>query len=294
MLGFFGSIGNAFENVFDFSLLWEIIKQWWKTLQNYVPTIPGEDDRTHTPGGTGGSGHGNPEVIMNFYFFLVPYYAFYNLVGLLWITKIFNMYSLNWWPPRLGFPPTFIAFNILPLMIAMTLYDILPEPIIRQNLVWRLLSFTVMCCPLVIAFLVLYFERRNYRLGHRRGLSDTQLLFQSGSPVRARREGSRRLRAKQYVYRKLRWLTLPRSYKRFLWFCLAVLLTLIAFVMGEAYSELYLRTLPHSSLETVIYVWGWVVTIWIVDATTGYIAGTKVNSYPLEVALKLCKSLPSH
>ena len=47
------------------------------------------------PNGSGG-GHGEALVRLNFWFFLFVYYGFYNTVGLLWITKLFNIYSMNW------------------------------------------------------------------------------------------------------------------------------------------------------------------------------------------------------
>src|SRR5438067_2081470 len=39
---------------------------------------------------------------INFWFFLFFYYGFYNAIALLMITKIFDLYSLNWWPKKLG------------------------------------------------------------------------------------------------------------------------------------------------------------------------------------------------
>lgn len=42
-------------------------------------------------------GHGEARVLVNFWFFLFVYYGFYNLTALIWITKVFNLYSLNWW-----------------------------------------------------------------------------------------------------------------------------------------------------------------------------------------------------
>jgi hypothetical protein len=46
--------------------------------------------RNNTPG------HGEARVEINFWFFLFVYYGFYNLTALMWITKVFNIYSLNW------------------------------------------------------------------------------------------------------------------------------------------------------------------------------------------------------
>jgi hypothetical protein len=42
-------------------------------------------------------GHGDARVQVNFWFFLFVYYGFYNVTALMWITKVFNIYSLNWY-----------------------------------------------------------------------------------------------------------------------------------------------------------------------------------------------------
>lgn len=36
-------------------------------------------------------------MLINFWFFLFVYYGFYNVTALMWITKVFNIYSLNWY-----------------------------------------------------------------------------------------------------------------------------------------------------------------------------------------------------
>jgi hypothetical protein len=41
-------------------------------------------------------GHGAARVEINFWYFLFVYYGLYNLTALMWITKVFNIYSLNW------------------------------------------------------------------------------------------------------------------------------------------------------------------------------------------------------
>lgn len=157
---------------------------------------------------------------------------------------------------------------------------------ITQNLTWIFLTFATMCTPLVIAFAVLLFQRRSRRLGVRQGLSETQLLFSVSSPARGRYLNARRNRFRWGPRTGLEVFHLPRSYRRFLWFCGALLLTLIGFVLGEAYAELYLRTLPHTSLDTVLYVWSWVATIHTLDITSGWIIGAKVGSYPLGFVFK--------
>lgn len=44
-------------------------------------------------------GHGEARVEINFWFFLFVYYGLYNITALMWITKVFNIYSLNWSVP---------------------------------------------------------------------------------------------------------------------------------------------------------------------------------------------------
>jgi hypothetical protein len=67
-----------------------------------IPQYPLDDD-DFTGNSTAGwrahkiPGHGAARVEINFWFFLFVYYGIYNLTALLWITKVFNIYSLNWY-----------------------------------------------------------------------------------------------------------------------------------------------------------------------------------------------------
>lgn len=65
----------------------------------------------------------------------------------------------------------------------------------------------------------------------------------------------------------------------------------MAYVLGEVYSEIYLRTLPHDNVETVFYVYSWVLTIHLLDGLAGFILGgedgERVGSYPLGWIFKL-------
>jgi hypothetical protein len=91
---------------------------------------------------------------------------------------------------------------------------------------------------------------------------------------------------------------IPSSFIRFLWFCLALSLTLLCLILGEAYAEIYLRTLPHNNIETVVYVYSWVCTVLILDGVTQWIlissdspdmreSRSRVHSYPLAWIFKL-------
>lgn len=154
------------------------------------------------------------------------------------------------------------------------MYYFLPAATTNSNLTWILLTFATMSSPVIIAFLVLVFERQP---SVHQNFTPTQILFHSPhAPALTWRHGAPRPK----------W-RLARSFIRFLWFCSALLLSLIAFVLGEAYAEMYIRTLPHNSLETVIYVWSWIATIYLLDGITGWLLGAKVSSYPLCWIFKL-------
>lgn len=62
-----------------------------------------DDDQGLEPGPLGHKipGHGAARVEINFWYFLFVYYGFYNFTALMWITKVFNIYSLNWSVPIL-------------------------------------------------------------------------------------------------------------------------------------------------------------------------------------------------
>lgn len=76
----------------------------WCALPFPKYTLPEEDDSLLAPsrieGGHKIPGHGEARVVVNFWFFVFVYYGFYNITALLWITKVFNIYSLNWYVLR--------------------------------------------------------------------------------------------------------------------------------------------------------------------------------------------------
>ncbi|KAK4181045.1 hypothetical protein QBC36DRAFT_318890 [Triangularia setosa] len=281
--------------------------------------LPYDDDDPGVPGQVPGRkvpGHGAARVQVNFWFFLFVYYSFYNLTALIWITKVFNIYSLNWWPQSLGFPVTVSAIAILSLAAPLPLY-LVPEArwLTVHNTVWISWTFCIMAMPVAIAFFILLTNERH--LGLRHSLSETQRIFTSSwwtgdrDDTISRRE--RRQRAaldpsafdpnadpSQIGYndsryqpraRRIRRRWLPASFVRFVWFCLALLIGLLAYVIGEAYAEIYLRTLPHNNLETIVYVYGWISTVHLLDGLTGWILGgqegERVGSYPLSWIFKL-------
>ncbi|KAH0494981.1 hypothetical protein TgHK011_008559 [Trichoderma gracile] len=254
-------------------------------------------------------GHGEARVQVNFWFFLFVYYGFYNLSALIWITKVFNLYNLNWWPQSFGFPVTISLLAIISLAVPIPVY-FTPSTrfLTAHNTAWVSWTFIVMAMPVAISFLILMTNERHIKL--RQSLSETQRIFTTswwtGEPDSFPNRQRRRHDLtddlwEQDVLRVLppsgtsrvalrrRWL--PASFVRFLWFCVALFIGLMAYVLGEAYAEIYLRTLPHNNFETVVYVYGWVVTVHLLDALTGWVLGIKegerVGSYPLSWVFKL-------
>ncbi|KXJ91422.1 hypothetical protein Micbo1qcDRAFT_233924 [Microdochium bolleyi] len=280
---------------------------------DHLPSPP--SDSAPNPGHRA-PGHGEARVQVNFWFFLFVYYGFYNLTALIWITKVFNLYSLNWWPSSLGFPVTISLIAAVSILGPIPLY-LFPETrfLTVHNTAWISWTFLIMALPVGIAFWILMTHERH--LGLRHSLSDTQRIFttswwtgdadtisargnrrhpgvdtrafdpDAGFEVSTDRRG--RQRRRPALSERRRWL--PASFVRFVWFCLALLVGLLAYLIGEAYAEIYLRTLPHNNFETIAYVYSWIVTVHLLDMLTGWILGAsedeRVGSYPLSWIFKL-------
>ncbi|KAI0538770.1 hypothetical protein GGR58DRAFT_512892 [Xylaria digitata] len=288
-------------------------------IDTFFTGSPG--DSTHPPPSSGHRvpGHGSARVEVNFWFFLFVYYGFYNLTALIWITKVFNLYSLNWWPSTLGFPLTITLIAILSLAGPIPVY-LIPETrfLTVHNTAWISWTFIIMALPVAIAFCILMTHERH--LGLRHSLSETQRIFTSswwtGETGGSMRDHTRNRRGQRWglgpgsfdpdaaalqiaaehpppqtsaFMQRRRWL--PASFVRFVWFCLALTISLLAYLIGEAYAEIYLRTLPHNSWETIVYVYSWVITVHLLDLLTGWILGgnegERVGSYPLSWIFKL-------
>ncbi|RDW82640.1 hypothetical protein BP6252_03752 [Coleophoma cylindrospora] len=296
----------------------------WCALPFPKYPLPDDDDdldvfRSQSTLGHKVPGHGAARVEVNFWFFLFVYYGFYNLTALMWITKVFNIYSLNWWPQSVGFPVTVSIIAIIsiagpiPIYYNPTSYDLT-----QHNTLWILWTFITMAMPLLLALAILLNHERHLSLRH--SLSETQRIFTSSwwtgenDTISGRTPASRpsaqnafnpnaplevALATDDYRSRHInaslrkRWL--PSSFVRFLWFCTALAIAMAAYVTGEVYAEIYLRTLPHDTVETIVYVYSWVITVHLLDALTGWILGGKegqrVGSYPLGWIFKLYFSL---
>jgi len=219
----------------------------------------------------------------------------------------------------LGGPTTYFLSWTVSIFAGIPIYYFLPS-LAPLNMTWIFLTFITMCLPAVIAFGVLHAQNRHSSLRYNqrsayvnRDQEDeeedteyTSLLTDYGhivsswtNPLSRSRSNSDPARdivrpawgrtITRRIRRRTRWI--PQSYVRFLWFCAAIVISLCAFIFGELYAEIYLRTLPHSNFDAVIYVYSWVLTIYALDGLTGWILGSRVNSYPLGFVFKLYFSL---
>ena len=97
---------------------------------------------------------------------------------------------------------------------------------------------------------------------------------------------------------------IPKSYIRFLWFLGCILLAILAGIAGQAYMAVYLGTLPHGSIESIVYVWTWcvspvqrerrrltavnrILTSSLLGAVTTWILEKKVGSRALDFVFRL-------
>ncbi|OZJ04988.1 hypothetical protein BZG36_01742 [Bifiguratus adelaidae] len=206
---------------------------------------------SHTPGSP---------VDINFWFFVFWYYGIYNAIGLLFVTKLFSIYALNWWPKALGGLLSFLLFWSLTEGVGVVLYFFV-EVLTRQTLTWVGLTFLTMSMPLCVAFGIIQSQSRNR---YRHSLTPAQKTF---SIISDRR--------------------IPASYRRFLWFCLALFIALLALVAGEGYAYLFLSTLPHKAIDAFVYVYSWIGFIYFLDLITDWIIEVKIRSYPIASIFKL-------
>ncbi|GAC71790.1 hypothetical protein PANT_5d00069 [Moesziomyces antarcticus T-34] len=235
----------------------------------------------------------------NFWFFLVFYYGIYVGVALIYITQLFGLYRLNWWPAALGAKTSYTFFWIGSLVAGWILHQLDPlgtesrhrpafskgrphdepgsavqqwsaggKPTIddadiqwQRKTLWVGLAFATMAMPALVCFVGL---RRSGRQTYRHSLTDHQKTF-------LERQLNRRI---------------PSSYIRFLWFMSTIGLSLFALIAGQGYASVYLSTLPHTGLDGVAYVSFWTLTVNGLALVSHWILESKVRSRALVFAFK--------
>ncbi|OXG81942.1 hypothetical protein C345_04581 [Cryptococcus neoformans A2-102-5] len=240
------------------------------------PINPGE-------GGEQGDGMSLP-LDVNFYFFLFWYFGMYLAVALFFITNLFSLYRLNWWPSRLGGKLSYALSWSLTLLIGLLAHhlDLFylrkrwngrdpggDDVEWERKTFWVVLSFVAMLMPAVACFSKL---KRDKRHTYRHPLPAVYQTF-FGQAF------SRRF---------------PASWVRFLWFMTSLAIASFSLIAGQAYASLFLTTLPHTSLDAGTWVWSWVIAVQLLAQLSFFILGAKVRSRALLFIYRLFFQLVYH
>ncbi|SCV69809.1 BQ2448_1203 [Microbotryum intermedium] len=202
-------------------------------------------------------------------------YGIYLAVALIFVTKLFDLYRLNWWPSSLGGSFSYLFFWSLSLLIGFLLHHWDLDGLGRRSrqgidrppsdrdewdwerkTTWVALAFFCMTLPALACFIKLRADRRQT---WRRSLTVAQKTFLE----------------RQLIPR------MPRSYRRFLWFLTTLTISLFALIIGQGFATIYLSTLPHSNIDGLVYVWTWIAAVQILNATSNFILQRKVRSRAL-------------
>lgn len=222
------------------------------------------------------------QVDANFWFFLLFYYGLYAAVALVYITQLFSLYRLNWWPAKLGAKTSYSIFWILSISAGYLLHRLRFDSLTaappasggedgdgevdddiqwQRKTLWVTLAFATMAMPALVCLIGL---RRSGRQTYRHSLTEAQKTF-------LERQLARRI---------------PASYIRFLWFVATIGLSLAALLAGQGYASVYLSTLPHTGLDGTAYVTFWMTTVNLLAVISHWILEEKVRSRALLFANK--------
>ncbi|KAJ1653991.1 hypothetical protein IWQ61_006000 [Dispira simplex] len=191
---------------------------------------------------------------MNFWFFLFFYYGGYNAIALWLVNQIFRTYALNWWPESMNA----LSANVMTWLSTLVMGAVIYHSTLgleTYTLTWVLLTLTTLLLPVLVSLGVLRSQNRNR---HRHSLTEFQKIFLAETEWR-----------------------IPSSYRRFLWFCLTLSITYIALLAGEYLANEFISTPRHSSLDGLLYVYTWVVTVFVLGWVAEWIIEVKIRSWPL-------------
>ncbi|KAI9595791.1 hypothetical protein BDF19DRAFT_422246 [Syncephalis fuscata] len=203
-----------------------------------------------------------PIALVNFWWFLFVYYGIYNIIALWLLTRIFQIYSLNWWATGWSSKSAGAACWLCSMVGGAFIHLFLPH-LERYTITWVLLTFLMLTIPLLSAFAVIRGENRNV---YRHSLTLTQQTFMTTDNIGPR---------------------IPASYFRFLWFCLVLVMMWATTVAGGFYAWSYLSSLPHTGIEAFIYVYSWVGIVYAIDFVCETIVEEKIRSHPLCTVFRL-------
>lgn len=252
----------------------------------------------------------------NFWFFLVFYYGIYVGVALIYITQLFGLYRLNWWPAVLGAKTSYTFFWIGSLVAGWILHELdplgtetrhrlatggsspqqpgfrslfsLPSAAELQQWSSTALTARVADSKPSIDDADIQWQRKTLWVGLAFATMAMPALV---CFVGLRRSGRQTYRhsltdhQKTFLERQLNR-RIPSSYIRFLWFMSTIGLSLFALIAGQGYASVYLSTLPHTGLDGVAYVSFWTLTVNGLALVSHWILESKVRSRALVFAFK--------
>lgn len=241
-------------------------------------------------------------MIDSFWFFLFWYYTLYVCFGLFFITTLFSLYRLNWWPSLFGGKIAYLLTWALTVSIGALMHHFdsfgirsrkhgvhkhLPggrgeedgqdawENDWERKTLWVGLAGLAMCMPAVACFVKLRRDRRN---SYRHSMTEAQKTCVSRRPsIASFHDLTRVRRFLDHMLGK----RIPRSYLRFLWFVTCLFIALVSLIIGQGFASVYLSTLPHTSLDGVAYVWCWIGTVQLLNGVAGFVLETKIRSRAL-------------
>lgn len=327
----------------------------------------------------------------SFAFFLLYYYGTFNLVSLLLITKIFQLYSLNWWPSSTKYNPlSFSVFRpyrlnnsisngvwwIFIAWVASMFLGLIAHRVglSRYTMTWVTITFLTELVPIIMCFLKVRNGRRNvivyknewsllekvflnascstlnesnntvndegssfvssngtHPIDKRDAFGESilgalELDDEYDSPVspvivpssgenvyvpitqqdaadndddsdadtldfdlNAPTTKNNNTSFESSFHNDITGATerLPASYRRFLWFCSILLLSTIGLILSDSLAYLFVSTLPHSTMDGLIYTNSTLLLINGLDALAEYIIYTRIRSWPLQYVFKL-------
>ncbi|KAJ1029091.1 hypothetical protein NDA18_002719 [Ustilago nuda] len=258
----------------------------------------------------------------NFWFFLIFYYGIYVGVALIYITQLFGLYRLNWWPAALGAKTSYAFFWIGSLVAGWILHELNPlgtetrhgaklhhhhlhqQADSQQRGLMSSLSLpsaaklqqwsTMVTTSMVdagkptIDDADIQWQRKTLWVGLAFATMAMPALV---CFIGLRRSGRQTYRhsltdhQKTFLERQLNR-RIPSSYIRFLWFMSTIGLSLFALIAGQGYASVYLSTLPHTGLDGVAYVSFWTLTVNGLALVSHWILEDKVRSRALVFAFK--------
>ncbi|WVW85434.1 hypothetical protein I302_107472 [Kwoniella bestiolae CBS 10118] len=251
------------------------------------PKRPKDNSTVSTPatGGEGGEDDRDLPLDVNFYFFLIWYFGMYLAVALFFITNLFSLYRLNWWPSKLGGKISYALTWSSTLLLGLSAHHLdlfglrkrwesNKDPVDggvdwERKTFWVTLSFIAMLMPAIACFSKL---KRDKRHTYRQPLSTVTQIFLGG-----------------HLSRRF-----PASWLRFLWFMTCLAIACFSLIAGQAYASLYLTTLPHTSLDAGTWVYSWVITVQLLAQISFFILSSKVRSRALLFLYKLFFQLVYH